>query len=146
MVRRGELGGPGPVAAAVLVAVLTSATWLQAGLEPAALERLVLALPLVVGCAALNALGEEVVYRSGPLATLVGVVGPRQAVLMTSVWFGLAHYSGSVPDGFAGVLSSGLLALLLGGAMVATRGLGWPFLVHFAVDLVVFASIAVLGT
>jgi membrane protease YdiL (CAAX protease family) len=134
----------GPVAAAVLVAVL--ATWLQAGLEPAALERLVLALPLVVGCAALNALGEEVVYRSGPLATLVGVVGPRQAVLMTSVWFGLAHYSGSVPDGFAGVLSSGLLALLLGGAMVATRGLGWPFLVHFAVDLVVFASIAVLGT
>ena len=36
--------------------------------------------------------------------------------------------------------------VVLGGAMVATRGLGWPFLVHFAVDLVVFASIAVLGT
>ncbi len=135
----------GPVAAAVLVALLGTATWLQAGLEPAALERLVPALPLVVGCAALNALGEEVVYRSGPLATLVGVVGPRLAVLLTSVWFGLAHWSGSVPDGFAGVLQSGLLALLLGGAMVATRGLGWPFLVHFAVDLVVFASIAVLG-
>jgi membrane protease YdiL (CAAX protease family) len=136
----------GPVAAAVLVALLATATWLGAGLEPAALERLVPALPLVVGCAALNALGEEVVYRSGPLATLVGVVGPRQAVLLTSLWFGLAHYAGSVPDGFAGVLSSGLLALLLGGAMVATRGLGWPFLVHFAVDLVVFASIAVLGS
>ncbi|WP_280140577.1 CPBP family glutamic-type intramembrane protease [Geodermatophilus africanus] len=72
-------------------------------------------------------------------------LGPRQAVLMTSLWFGLAHYSGSVPDGFAGVLSSGLLALLLGGAMVATRGLGWPFVLHFAVDLVVFAWIAVLA-
>ena len=121
-------------------------TWLDAGLEPAALAGLVPVLPLVIGCAAFNALGEEVVYRSGPLAALVGVVGPRQAVLLTSAWFGLAHYFGSVPEGADGVLQSGVLALLLGGAMVATRGLGWPLLIHFAVDLVVFASIAVLST
>ncbi|MGR6964033.1 CPBP family intramembrane glutamic endopeptidase [Geodermatophilus sp. URMC 61] len=136
----------GPVAAGALFALLATMTWLESGLEPAALERLTPLLPLVIGCAAFNALGEEVVYRSGPLATLVGVVGSRQAVLLTSVWFGLAHYSGSVPEGFGGVLQSGALALLLGGAMVATRGLGWPFLIHVAVDLVVFASIAVVGT
>jgi hypothetical protein len=53
---------------------------------------------------------------------------------------------GSVPEGPGGVLQSGVLALLLGGAMLATRGLGWPFLIHFAVDFVVFASIAVLGS
>ena len=134
----------GPVAAAALFALMATVTWLQMGLGPAAWERLV-PLPLVIGCAAFNALGEEVVYRSGPLATLVSIVGPRQAVLLTSVWFGLAHFSGSVPEGFGGVLQSGVLALLLGSAMVATRGLGWPFLLHFAVDLVVFASLAVVS-
>jgi membrane protease YdiL (CAAX protease family) len=136
----------GPVAAGVPFALLAAVVWLESGLEPAALERLVPLAPLVIGCAAFNALGEEVVYRSGPLATLVGVVGSRQAVLLTSVWFGLAHYFGSVPDGFDGVLQSGALALLLGSAMVTTKGLGWPFLMHFAVDLVVFASIAVVST
>jgi membrane protease YdiL (CAAX protease family) len=135
----------GPVAAVALFALLATMVWLEAGLEPTALERLVPSLPLVVGCAAFNALGEEVVYRSGPLATLVDVVGSRQALLLTSVWFGLAHYFGSVPEGFGGVLQSGALALLLGSAMVATKGLGWPFLIHFAVDLVIFASIAVVG-
>jgi membrane protease YdiL (CAAX protease family) len=134
----------GPVAVVALFTLMATVTWLDAGLEPAALDRLVPLLPLVIGCAAFNALGEEVVYRSGPLATLVGVVSSRQAVLLTSVWFGLAHYFGSVPEGFGGVLQSGVLALLLGSAMVATRGLGWPFLMHFAVDLVVFASIAVV--
>ena len=135
----------GPVAAAALFALMATVTWLQTGLGLAAWERLVPLLPLVIGCAAFNALGEEVVYRSGPLATLVSIVGPRQAVLLTSVWFGLAHFSGSVPEGFGGVLQSGVLALLLGSAMVATRGLGWPFLLHFAVDLVVFASLAVVS-
>ncbi|WP_369256908.1 CPBP family intramembrane glutamic endopeptidase [Geodermatophilus amargosae] len=136
----------GPLAAGALLALLATTTWLDSGLQPASLERLVPVLPLVIVCAAFNAMGEEVVYRSGPLATVVGVVSPGQAVLLTSAWFGLAHYSGSVPDGFGGVLQSGVLALLLGGAMVATKGLGWPFLLHFAVDLVVFASIAVVGT
>jgi membrane protease YdiL (CAAX protease family) len=136
----------GPVAAGTFFALMATVTWLDAGLEPAALVGLVPVLPLIIGCAAFNALGEEVVYRSGPLATLVGVVGPRQALLLTSAWFGLAHYFGSVPEGPGGVLQSGVLALLLGGAMLATRGLGWPFLIHFAVDFVVFASIAVLGS
>ena len=135
-----------PVAACALFALLATVTWLESGLEPAALARLTPLLPLVVGCAAFNALAEEVIYRSGPLATVIGVVGSRQALLMTSVWFGLAHYFGSVPEGFGGVLQSGALALLLGGAMIATRGLGWPVLMHFAVGLVVFAAIAVLSS
>ena len=135
----------GTFAAGALFALLATVTWLEAGFEPAALQPLVPLLPLVIGCAAFNALGEEVVYRSGPLAALVGVVGARQALLMTSVWFGLAHYFGSIPEGFGGVVQPGALALL-GSAMVTTKGLGWPFLMHVAVDLVVFASIALVST
>jgi membrane protease YdiL (CAAX protease family) len=96
----------------------------------------------VIVCAAFNAFGEEVIYRAGPLATLVGVLGSGHAILMMSVWFGFAHYFNSVPEGAIGVIQSGLLALLLGSAMVATKGLGWPWIIHFAIDAVVFASIA----
>ena len=56
----------GTVAAAALFALMATVTWLQSGLEPAALERLVPLLPLVIGCAAFNSLGEEVVYRPVP--------------------------------------------------------------------------------
>ena len=62
---------------------------------------------------------------------------------MTSAWFGLAHYYGGIPSGPVGAVQSGLLGLLLGVSMMATRGLGWPVIIHFGIDVVVFASIAV---
>jgi len=133
----------GPALAGTLLVLFGVPTWLGSGLGLEFFVRLGPFLPLVIGAAAFNALAEEIVYRAGPLATLTRVVGPRQAVLLTSVWFGLAHYFGSVPEGFGGVVQSGVLALVLGWAMVATRGLGWPWILHFAIDLVVFASIAV---
>ena len=116
-------------------------TWLETGLGTELFPRVAPVLPLVIGAAALNSLAEEVIYRAAPLAALAPAVGPRQAVLLTSVWFGLAHYFGSVPEGAAGVVASGVLGLLLGTTMTATRGIGWPWLIHFTVDLVVFASI-----
>jgi membrane protease YdiL (CAAX protease family) len=132
----------GSIATVVLFTMVAGVTWLDSGFGPGSLRRLAQILPLVILCAAFNAFGEEVIYRSGPLATLVGVVGPGQAILMTSVWFGLAHYFNSVPEGAVGVIQSGILALLLGRAMVTTRGLGWPWIIHMALDVVVFASIA----
>lgn len=65
---------------------------------------------------------------------------------MTSMWFGLSHYYGGTPEGPVGALQAGALALLLGKAMVATKGLGWPWIIHVAMDVVVFASIAVAAT
>jgi membrane protease YdiL (CAAX protease family) len=135
----------GGIAAVVLFAIMAAVTWLDSGFGPGSLRRLAQLLPLVIACAAFNAIGEEVVYRSGPLATLVDVVGPGQAILLTSAWFGLAHYFDSVPEGAVGVIQSGILALLLGSAMVTTRGLGWPWIIHVALDVVVFASIAMAG-
>jgi membrane protease YdiL (CAAX protease family) len=132
----------GSIAAIVLFAMMAGVTWLESSFGPGSLGRLAQLLPLVIACAAFNAFGEEVIYRCGPLATLVGVVGSGQAILMTSVWFGFAHYFNSVPEGAIGVIQSGLLALLLGSAMVTTKGLGWPWIIHLAIDVVVFASIA----
>jgi len=132
--------------AAVIFVLLAAASWPASGLGTASLPKLLPWIPVVLACAAFNAFGEEVIYRSGPLATLVGVIGATQALVLTSLWFGLAHYFGSVPEGPAGVVASGALALLLGGAMLGTKGLGWPWLMHLTVDTAVFISIALATT
>lgn len=108
----------------------------------ATVERLLPLVPLALASACFNAVGEEVVFRAGPLATLSRVVGARQAVLLTSVWFGLAHWLGGVPSGLSGTIGSGLLGVALGWAMVRTRGLGWPLIIHIAVDTPIMLAIA----
>jgi len=131
----------GTTSTVLLVAGFAASTWLDSASTGSGWQRLLTWAPLVVAAAALNAVYEEVVFRAGPLAALYRVVGPGQAILMTSAWFGFAHYYGSIPSGPMGVVQSGLLALLLGTAMVDTRGLGWPVIIHFGIDVIVFAFI-----
>lgn len=99
-------------------------------------------LPLILLSAALNAFGEEVTYRAATLGTLLPVVRPAHAIWMTSLWFGLGHYYGGFPSGPAGLLQTGLLALLLGKAMLDTRGLGWSWMIHMTIDTVIYVFIA----
>ena len=49
-------------------------------------------LPLILLSAALNAFGEEGMFRAAPLSALLPVVGPRHALWLTAIWFGLGHY------------------------------------------------------
>lgn len=99
-------------------------------------------LPLVLLSAALNAFGEEAMYRAAPLATLLPAVGPKHALWMTAIWFGLGHYYGGIPSGPFGFVQSGLLGLLLGKAMLDTRGMGWPWIIHVSLDIVIYSFIA----
>ncbi len=101
-------------------------------------------IPIILLSAALNALGEEVEYRAAPLATLLPVVGPTQSILLTSLWFGLGHYYGGIPSGVFALVYVSLLALLLGKAMVDTRGLGWSWIIHITIDTVIYIFIATL--
>jgi len=133
----------GTIATVLLVTGFATQMWLDSAFPGQGWHRLLASAPLIVAAAALNAFSEEVLFRVGPLAALHPVVGPRQAILITSAWFGLAHCYGSIPSGPVGAVQSGLLGLLLGTAMMATRGLGWPVLIHFGIDVVVFTSIAV---
>jgi len=99
-------------------------------------------LPLILLSAAMNAFGEEVTYRAATLGTLLPAIGPSHALWMTSLWFGLGHYYGGFPSGPAGLVQSGLLALLMGKAMLDTRGLGWPWFIHVTIDTVIYTFIA----
>jgi len=39
-------------------------------------------------------------------------------------------------------VQSGLVALLFGSAMVETKGLAWPWIMHFVIDLVIYTNLA----
>ena len=98
--------------------------------------------PMVLILAAMNAFAEEVSFRSTLLGWLRNSVDQRQAVLLTAAFFGIAHYYG-VPYGFVGVLMAGFLGWFLGKAMTETRGLFWPWFIHFLQDVLVFSFMAI---
>jgi membrane protease YdiL (CAAX protease family) len=110
------------------------------------IHNLVKAVPLLPAAllfAAANSIYEEVVFRAAPLSQLVNTVGSRHAFLITIVYFGLGHYSGSVPSGVIGVALGAYFAFLMGKAMLETQGIVWPWVCHFAADSAVFISMAV---
>ena len=59
-------------------------------------------LPLALVLAAMNSFAEEMLYRGVLLGPLLRQVSANQAILMTAVLFGIAHYHGT-PSGFPGM-------------------------------------------
>jgi membrane protease YdiL (CAAX protease family) len=102
-------------------------------------------LPLLPGVfilALMNAFGEELAYRAAPLSQLWQVVGSRQAIWLTAAWFGLGHYYGGVPSGVIGAVFLSLVALLIGKAMLDTKGIAIPVFIHIWGDVIVYLVIA----
>lgn len=99
-------------------------------------------LPVILLLAANNAFGEEMIYRASLLSTLEVPLGASQALLTSSVLFGIGHYYG-VPYGALGVIMSTFAGWLLGKAMLETRGMFWSWLIHFCMDVSIFFLMAV---
>ncbi len=100
-------------------------------------------LPLVLLLSASNALNEEISYRCGLLAPLEPVLGKEQSILLVAVFFGFAHYAGGVPLAtLPTILMTGFLGWLMGKSLLETRGLTWPWFIHFVNDIPVFAFLA----
>lgn len=106
-----------------------------------ALTRVFPLVPALLVLAAMNAFSEELNYRAALLAPLHRVVGARQALLMTAVFFGIGHFYG-VPYGIIGVLMAGFLGWLLGKSMLETRGFFWAWFIHFWQDVLIFTFMA----
>jgi len=108
----------------------------------AALQAALPYLPVVLLLAAMNAFSEELTYRASLLGVLDGIIEPRQALYLTAVFFGLAHYYG-VPYGIIGVVMSTFLGWMLGKAMLETRGFFWAWFIHFWQDVAIFSFMAI---
>jgi len=128
--------------AAVLIG-LGTLTFLVIGTRPglSMIGRVVPALPAVLLLAAMNAFGEEVSYRATLLAPLGQAIGNTHALILTAVFFGIGHFYG-VPYGVVGVVMATFLGWFLGKAMLETRGLLWPWFIHFVQDVLIFSFMA----
>lgn len=129
------------VSAAVLVAV---PTFLSLNLSSEVVGRALPLLPFALLFAAVNAFNEELYFRSTLLATLPGVIGRNQALLVNAAFFGLSHFLYGSPNGLLGFLMTGFLGWLMGKAMLETKGFFWPWLIHLLPDVVIFVSYIVV--
>ncbi|MBI4719795.1 MAG: CPBP family intramembrane metalloprotease [Chitinivibrionia bacterium] len=128
------------IAAAIMAVVLAGAN------RPSAetLVRTLPLLPVVLIFSATNAWSEEVSDRASLLAPLRAVVGKGHAMAMTSVFFGLAHYAGGVPLAvLPTILMTAFLGWFMAKSMLETKGLFWPWFIHFIADIPVFAFLAI---
>jgi hypothetical protein len=110
-------------------------------------ETILKALPLfpaAVLFAAVNAFTEETYFRASLLSTLHTILGKTHTLLLTLVFFGLSHWLWGSPPGIVGFLMTGFLAWIMGKSMLETRGMRWPWLIHFFPDVVIFISYALL--
>ncbi|MBN2399131.1 MAG: CPBP family intramembrane metalloprotease [Candidatus Aminicenantes bacterium] len=100
--------------------------------------------PAAVLFAAVNAFTEEAYFRCSILSTLHDVIGKTHTLRITLVFFGLSHWLYGSPSGLIGFAMTGFLAWIMGRSMLETKGIAWPWIIHFAPDVVIFISYALL--
>jgi membrane protease YdiL (CAAX protease family) len=98
------------------------------------------ALPAILFFAAINAFNEEVLFRAAPMGSLDGAMGRREAMLLGVALFAVPHYFG-IPFGLVGMAMAAILAWWLLKCLFETRGLFWPWTIHFVQDVLIFAVI-----
>jgi hypothetical protein len=128
-----------------VIFVVFTVVFLVLGSQPT-IEQLILGLPLLPVAAliaVMNAFNEEFTLRAAPLSELEPSVGKAQALMITSIYFGLGHFYG-IPNGIIGVFLSAFLGYFLGKSMLETKGFFWAWIIHFLPDLFIFYFLLVI--
>ncbi len=134
----------GPALVALFAGPLALQLVLKASPDPRLLGRALASLPQALAFAAFNAAQEEFRFRAVLLARLVPSVGAGQALLLTSAQFGIGHWFGH-PSGASGVIMAGIAGYAWGRSMLDTRGFFWAWLVHGALDVLIFLLVVMSG-
>lgn len=118
--------------------------WFQTQVEfaPVTSGTLFRLAPALLVMALANGAIEELVFRGLILSSLVPATGPRAAVWIQAIFFGLHHYGASpVPmTNLLTAVAATLLGYIWGRSVVGTRGLGWAILTHALADLTFFSA------
>ncbi|MEO3814433.1 type II CAAX endopeptidase family protein [Sphaerisporangium sp. B11E5] len=94
----------------------------------------------VAGFSVVNSAWEEMLFRGVLLTELLNTWGPRAALVIESVSFGVSHANG-FPSGVVGVLMALAWGFVLGVIRMRTGGIGFPFAAHVVSN----ATIALLA-
>lgn len=97
-------------------------------------------LLVAVAFALSNAVAEEAVFRLSLVGALRGVATDRTILALGAGIFGVVHYFG-VPGGPIGVVMAGFLGWFLTKSILETGGVFWAVLIHFVLDVIIFAFI-----
>jgi membrane protease YdiL (CAAX protease family) len=92
-------------------------------------------IPVAILLAAINAFQEEFLNRNLLVGAVQADFGPVHAIAVSAFIFGIGHWNG-LPAGVIGVLMTLALGAATGLAMVQTKGLLWPWFMHFVPDCV----------
>jgi len=106
-------------------------------------EQLLRYIPVILLFAMCNSFSEGLIYRCGILGALKEIVPQGYAVLMSAVFFGIAHYYG-VPGGPLGAVMSGLLGWYMARSMAETKGMVSAWIIHFMQDTVIFSMMVMM--
>jgi len=133
----------GPIVAVTAATMIGLFMWVANRPTADVLARTVPLVGTVLFYSLLNGFSEEISYRVSLVAPLHRTVGKNQAMALTAVFFGLAHYYGGVPlAAFPTVVMTGFLGWLMAKSLIETKGLGWAWFIHAVADIPVFFFLA----
>lgn len=101
-------------------------------------------IPLVMVFSLTNSLTEELIFRFGIVGGLFSHYPKIIILVVSAILFGLPHYFG-FPNGFIGVLMSGVLGYILCKATMETKGLSIAWTIHFVQDIIIFTALMMMN-
>jgi len=101
-------------------------------------------IPLILLFSFTNSLAEELIFRFGIIGGLFNDYPKLTILIISAIFFGLPHYFGW-PNGFVGVIMSGMLGYILCKATLETKGLSIAWTIHFIQDIIIFSGLFMMN-
>lgn len=101
-------------------------------------------IPLVLLFSLTNSLTEELIFRFGIVGGLFDYYPKLTILIISAILFGLPHYFG-FPNGFIGILMSGVLGYILCKVTMETKGLSIAWTIHCVQDIIIFTALMMMN-
>ena len=101
--------------------------------------------PVIIVLALVNSFSEGILFRNAVIAPLSKHMPKDIVILLSAFLFGSFHYIGA-PGGIIGVVMSTVLGWFIARSVYETKGIFCGWLIHFMQDVVIFATVALLGS
>lgn len=101
-------------------------------------------IPLILLFSFTNSLAEELIFRFGVVGGFFNFYPKSTILIISALFFGLPHFFGW-PNGFIGVVMSGMLGYILCKATLETKGISIAWIIHFVQDIIIFTALFMMN-